>query len=103
MQVLVNTDSSITGSEELQQRVELAVSKHLKHVAERLTRVEVHFTDENKSKHGPNDKQCTLEVRIQGLQPVAVKNNADTVDLSLSGALDKAKTTIERLIQKQQG
>ncbi len=102
MQIIVNTDSSVTGSEELQQRVEQGVQKHLRHLADRLSRVEAHFTDENKSKHGPNDKQCTLELRVQGLQPVAVKNNGDTIDQAMNGALEKAKTTLERLVKKQQ-
>lgn len=102
MQIQVNTDSSLTGSDGLTQRVTDAAHKHLKHLGDRISRLEVHFTDENKAKHGVDDKRCLLELRPNGLPPLAVSHNANTIDQALAGALDKAKTSLDKTFAKLQ-
>ncbi len=48
----------------------------LAHFSEHITRIEVHLSDENGGKHGPNDKRCMLEARMEGKQPIAVTADA---------------------------
>lgn len=95
MIIQVNTDSSIEGNEALTAHVEAAVEKALGRFDEKITRVEVHLHDENAHKPGDHDKRCLLEVRIAGLQPLAVTEHADTTAKAVSGACEKMKSLVE--------
>lgn len=52
------------------------VRSQLGHLAERLTRVEVHLRDDNSAaKSSGNDKRCVMEGRIAGRRPLAVDHS----------------------------
>jgi hypothetical protein len=101
MLIQVNTDHNIAGREALVTSVQTTVQEALHRFSDHITRVEVHLSDENGSKHGANDKRCVMEARIEGHQPIAVTHEAETVQRSYSGAATKLKTaltsTVERL------
>lgn len=86
MQVQLNTDKIISGALGLQERVEQVLAQELKHVADRITRVEVHLNDVNSTKSGDTDKRCQLEARMKGLDPISVEHHAPNVDQALTGA-----------------
>lgn len=86
MQIQLNSDNHITGSQNLQQHVEQVLEQELKHLADRVTRVEVHLNDVNSGKSGDSDKRCQLEARMAGMQPISVEHRASTLDLALNGA-----------------
>lgn len=98
MQVQLNTDNNVTGSQPLAARVAGDLEDALSHYAERLTRVEVHLNDVNSSKGGARDKRCMLEARLKGHEPVAVTHEAESIDLALAGATDKLLSALERRI-----
>jgi ribosome-associated translation inhibitor RaiA len=66
-----------------------------------VTRVEVHLSDENTGKSGRRDQRCMLEARIEGRQPVAVTDQAATVEQAVHSAAQKLArlldSTLERL------
>ncbi|MEO8991884.1 MAG: HPF/RaiA family ribosome-associated protein [Nitrosospira sp.] len=99
MYIEVNTDANIEGSEELTLQVKTLVVSSLDRFRDKITHTEVHLSDENSHKAGPNDKRCVIEVRLAGLQPIAATNNAATLDLAISGAIEK----LERLIDSTLG
>ncbi len=68
--------------------VTAAVESGLARYKNRLTRVEVHLSDVNGPRGGP-DARCTLEARPAGRQPVAVTENAATAEQALNGAIEK--------------
>jgi paraquat-inducible protein B len=86
LQIQLNSDNHITGSASLQQRVEQVLEQELKHLADRVTRVEVHLNDVNSGKSGDSDKRCQLEARLAGMQPISVEHFAPTLELALNGA-----------------
>ena len=49
------------------------------HLSDRITRIEVHLSDENSLKGGDHDKRCMLEARIAGMQPLAVTHLAESL------------------------
>jgi ribosome-associated translation inhibitor RaiA len=100
MQVQVNSDRHIVATEELSDQVRAAVEEGLGHLAQRITRVEAHLTDENSSKGGPRDKRCMLEARIKGHEPVAVNETADDLDLAVRGAVKKLQKTVGQLFDR---
>lgn len=94
MQILVNTDNHISGREDLSSYVESVVEQALDRYAHRITRIEVHIGDVNSHKGGENDIRCMMEARVEGLRPVAVTDQAGTVDQALDGAADKLKKSL---------
>lgn len=98
MQIQFNTDNNIKGSEELRGPLEETINRLLNRFAERITRLEVHFNDENSHKSGEDDKRCMLEARLEGMQPIAVTNNGATEEHALKGAIDKLKAALDTVI-----
>jgi ribosome-associated translation inhibitor RaiA len=100
MHIQVNTDHTIEGHEALATHIRGVVENALSRMSDHITRVEVHLTDENSSKSGTNDKRCMMEARLEGRQPIAVTDEATTVDLAVNGAADKLARLIEHTLGK---
>ena len=100
MTIQFNTDNNITGSERLNEYFSGTLTESLSRFSSQITRLEVHLTDENSNKEGQNDKRCVLEARLEGLQPIAVTNNADSIELAVKGAVDKLKSSLDTIIGK---
>lgn len=101
MQVQVHTDSNIQGRDDVAERVKASVVQSLERFADRITRVEVHLSDENSTKAGGDDKRCLLEARLSGMQPVVASHQAAALPQAIDGALDKLRRAIESVVGKQ--
>jgi ribosome-associated translation inhibitor RaiA len=95
MQILVDTDHNVEGSEKFSDHVETEVRTALRRYADKITRVEVHFSDENGGKSGNADKRCLIEVRPAGHQPLTVSNDAATLQGAFDGAAKKMAHLLE--------
>ena len=71
-----------------------AVEAGLARFRDRLTRVEVHLSDVNGPKGGP-DARCLLETRPAGTKPVAVTDDAPTPAGAVKGAVEKMQRLLE--------
>ncbi|MHB1307653.1 MAG: HPF/RaiA family ribosome-associated protein [Limisphaerales bacterium] len=100
MRIQINTDDNIKGSAELDQQTMAVVESALGHLAEHLTRVEVHLSDENANKTGGGDKRCLMEARLEGHQPVAVTDEADSLDEAIAGAAAKLKRSLDHTLSR---
>jgi ribosome-associated translation inhibitor RaiA len=98
MQIQINTDSNIKGNEALADQVRSTVESVLDRISDNITRVEVHLSDESSHKNSQNDKRCAMEARLEGRQPVAVTNQAATLDQAVAGAADKLARLIEHTL-----
>ncbi|MFO7657529.1 MAG: HPF/RaiA family ribosome-associated protein [Bacteroidales bacterium] len=98
MQIQFNSDKNVTGNEDLIASSTSLISQELSRYSQQITRVEVHFSDEDGKKDGDNDKRCLVEARLAGMQPIAVTNHANTHEQALFGAIDKLKTSLEKII-----
>jgi ribosome-associated translation inhibitor RaiA len=101
MNVQVNTGSSVDGSQDLKDAVRSEVEGVLERFRESVTRVEVHLTDENAHKGGSDDKRCSMEARVEGIQPVAVTHNAGNVEDAVSGAVQKLRRALDSTLGKR--
>ncbi len=96
MNVQVNTDANIVFQNDLAETVEDMVRHTLERFGRRVSRLDVHLSDENSSsKSGPNDKRCVVEARLASHQPVAVSHNAATIQQAVNGAAKKMKHILE--------
>ncbi len=94
MQVLVNSDHHITGSESVTERVQSIVEASLERFADRITRVEVFLSDTNGAKHGARDKRCVMEARAAGVSPVAASDEAPNILEAIEGAASKLQRAL---------
>jgi len=97
MQIQFNTDKNVTGSEALIASSTSLISEELRRYSRQITRVEVHFSDEDGNKDGVNDKRCMVEARLAGMKPIAVTNQAHTHEQALVGAINKLKSSLEKI------
>jgi ribosome-associated translation inhibitor RaiA len=95
MQIQVNTDSKIEGQQKLTAHVRSVVESALDRFSDRITRVEVHLSDQNGDKRGHDDKRCMMEARLKGRQPTAVTHHAATLGQAVEGAADRMQRSIE--------
>jgi hypothetical protein len=102
MKIQINTDKTISGEERSNEFFTAQIAEALKRFESHITRIEVHLKDENGKKEGFNKISCLLEARLEGRQPIAITNQANTIDLAVNGAVEKVKTAIESILGKIQ-
>lgn len=103
MQIQVNTDNHIDASAPFIAHVEEVLTDKLKRFENRITRLEVHFTDQNSAvRSGSDDKKCVLEARLNKMNPVAVTAHGASLESSLRGAVDKLRSLLDSTIGKMQ-
>ena len=98
MQIQFNTDKNVTGSEDLIASSTSLISEELSRFSSQITRLEIHLSDEDGNKDGFNDKRCMVEARLSGMKPIAVTDRANTNEQAVLGAIDKLKTSLEKII-----
>ena len=101
MKILINTGPNIDGHEALARQAEYTVESSLGHLAEHVTRVEVHLSDENSDKGGSMDKRCLMEARIEGQQPIAVTYKSETAAQAVAGAAEKLKQAVGHALDRR--
>lgn len=95
MKIQINTDNHIAGRESLVEQAEATITGAFAHLAKHITRVEVHLSDENGEKTKGLDKRCMMEARLEGLQPIAVTDESDSLDGAIEGAAEKLMSALE--------
>lgn len=101
MQFQFNSDSSVMGTENVSGRIEEMMREKLARFEDRLTRLEVHVSDENGHKHGHDDKTCMVEARPRGGRPVGVTEHASKVDDAARKAANTMAQRLERIFGKE--
>lgn len=102
MNIQLNTDKNISGNAELKKAVSEKLKHTLKHMDHHITRIEVHLSDQNAEKSGPDDILCKIEARLQNRKPVMVTSQSDTKEVALSEAAEKLKAMLRSIVDKMQ-
>ncbi|XUU60896.1 HPF/RaiA family ribosome-associated protein [Erythrobacter sp. HA6-11] len=101
MQFQFNSDSSVMGTDNVAERIEASVRGKLARFEDRLTRLEVHVSDENARKGGSDDKTCMIEARPRGGRPIGVTEHAGDVDTAARRAASTMAERLERVLGKE--
>ncbi len=101
MKIQFNTDKNIQGTEDLEMIVSEKIHHGLTHYANKITRIEVHLSDQNGQKGGSDDMQCKLEARIEGMQPVMVTSKSGSIEKAVDEAVSKMKATLSTVQGKR--
>jgi ribosome-associated translation inhibitor RaiA len=94
MTVQVNTDKNIENSDRLETFINEKMNHALRHFDGKLTRLEVHLTDQNGEKSGADDIQCRIEARPKGLQPIIVTARNANLDLAINDGVEKMRAAL---------
>jgi ribosome-associated translation inhibitor RaiA len=94
MKIQVNTGPNTDGREQVARQVEVIIENTLGHLAEHVSRVEVHLSD----KGGSADQRCMMEARLEGRQPIAVTEDAATMVEAINGAAGKLKHSLDHIL-----
>ena len=100
VEILVNTDNNVEGTQKMKDYVRETVDKNLDRFKDVITRVEVHFSDQNGNKKGPKDKKCVIEARLKGMSPIAVSSQEDDIHKAVAFAIDKVKASLNTTVGK---
>lgn len=100
MTIQINSDKTINWEKRSSEYFSSQISDSLKRFEAHITRIEVHLKDVNGKKEGVNDISCLLEARLEGMKPIAVTSQADTVDVAISSATNKAKAAMNTILGK---
>ncbi|MBC7556615.1 MAG: HPF/RaiA family ribosome-associated protein [Chryseobacterium sp.] len=98
MEILINTDHNVEGSEEMIAYFKTEIQEDFERFSEHLTRIEVKISDENSEKGGDKDKRCVMEARIKGMQPTVVTSHEDTVKKAVKDATHKLKKSLDTVM-----
>lgn len=98
MQIQFNTDKNVILNEEQKTSSTAIIQEELSRFSSQITRMEIHLSDEDGNKDGLNDKRCMVEARLAGMKPIAVTDHANTHEQAILGAIDKLKTSLEKII-----
>ena len=102
MKIEFNTDKTINGDERQQEYFTTQIIKDLHKYESHITKIEVHLSDQNGNKEGWDDILCVLDAKIDGIEPVVVRKQANTIALAVSGAVDKLKASLETVLGRLQ-
>lgn len=82
--------------------VRARLEKELRHLNEKLTRIEAHLGDHNAHKKSESDKRCMLEARPKNMDPIAVTAEDSDLYEAVTEAAAKLRRALETRFGKQQ-
>ncbi|UCJ16589.1 HPF/RaiA family ribosome-associated protein [Pseudomonas sp. MM211] len=100
MQVMVNSGKHVDTSMAFKTDIRGRVRDKLQRYEEHLTRVEIHLSDENALKSGPQDKRCKVEARMKGRDPMSVSFDACEMQQAIDGAMNRLTSVLDRNLGK---
>lgn len=86
-------------SEALDAHVRREIASAIGRFADRLTRVEVHLSDENSRKAGERDKRCLMEARPRAMDPLVAEDEGE----DLFAVVRETARKLERVLEKRIG
>jgi ribosome-associated translation inhibitor RaiA len=96
----IHVDNQIESDAERNARLEEQIRQRLARFEERITDIEVHVSDVNGSKGGNGDLRSSMEVRVNGIQPIGVVETGTNVDRAVIGAAKKAVRALDHQLGK---
>ncbi|MEO8387086.1 MAG: HPF/RaiA family ribosome-associated protein [Polaromonas sp.] len=100
MQIQVNSNHTIHTGESFERWASSELNASLSRFKGDITRIEVHMSDENSDKIGPDQKRCVMEARLSHHEPLAVNHHAPSQDEAFRGASEKLKRVLDHTLGK---
>lgn len=95
MFINIHVDNQIESDADRNARLEEQIRQRMARFEDRITDVEVFVSDANGAKGGNGDLRSSMEIRVNGIQPVAVVEHGSDVDRAVIGAAKKAVRALD--------
>ena len=95
MLVQVNTDNTLSGTDQLTGSLEARIQHDIGRFADWITRVEVHFSDESARAGEAGGVRCSIEARIANRPPETVNDKGPNLEQAFAGAIKKLRRTLD--------
>lgn len=94
IQVQFENENQTENDQELSAHIDATIKRATSHFRDRITSVAVHLN----KKHivSDNNKRCTLETKLEGLQPIVTSYNSESFDHAVEGAAATLKATLAK-------
>lgn len=93
--------ANVESSAALEEHVERTLESEIGRLSDRLTRIEVHFSDLNGAeKSGRPDKRCLLEARPSGRDPLAIETVSDSFYQAATDAAAKLGRALSNRLER---
>lgn len=92
MRIRVQSYNGVRRDERLVQDIERSVEGNLGRFGRRISSVDVLIVDQSEQ---PNDKQCFVEAKLTGWDPIAVRAHARTFERAVAAGAKKIGSAIE--------
>lgn len=96
-----NRDNQVSDGEAAQDAVEDIVNRRLARLDGKVTGAEVHIAHVKESRTNNPEYRCSIEVRPDGLGPVAASAEGVGVEAVVRSACDKVLHAYEKVVGKQ--
>lgn len=84
-----NSANNVHGGDAVNETVSKTIRSRLSRFEPRLTRLEIHFSDENGPRASSDEIRCMIEARPKGADAVSVTGNGTNVEQAASVAASK--------------
>ena len=103
MQIIINSNNQVPMNQDSIEQYQSEVAASLERFNDRITRIEVHLTDENSlAKGGVDDIRCLMEARPASQQPVSVEVRAASVEQAIREGTNTLKRRMNTMFEKSQ-
>ena len=99
MRILVNF-ADMTARAAMAEAARTMLSRKLKHLSSRITRLEVHLRDDKMRRRGPDDNRCRIEARLAGMQPLVVESRSGDIYESIAESAAKMQRALTNRLGK---
>jgi hypothetical protein len=101
MKITINHDRHIDVHADQAALWQSEIAASLQRFGDRITRLEVHLSDENsQTKGGPDDIRCLIEARPAGQQPVSIEVREATADQAIREAIKTLERRLGNILDK---
>jgi len=101
MLIEVRMKGSVEGAKTLSVHVKTIVQSALSRFEDRIRRVDVHLSDVVSNKGGHDGNRCMMEARLEGREPIAVTQQATSMDKAIHDAVHTLKRSIESTLGRE--
>lgn len=93
--VQFNSANDVNGDDAVNEAISASLRSKLSRFEPRLTRIEVHFSDENGPRSSSDEIRCMIEARPKGSGPVSVTGTGTNVEQAASVAASKMVSLLD--------
>lgn len=100
IQIIINSDHSVDLDENEVLLIQDRIQHSMRRFEDKLTRIVVHFHNENIANFAQNEVRCMMEARPSGMDSINVSDQSSTRNQALNHATNKLERKLDDIFGK---